>query len=365
VKISTLTVLKGTLKLMAWIKAKSAVGVGVIALLAVGAVWQKYEIRREGLALVSLRVVNAPLGDVIHKIERQTGQTIAWDKRLDCRVTLAVNSIPLPQVLNQLNLQAGSYWTVDYAVYDSRKALGRLETALHGDATLGAVGWTNLSSGKLDIEIKTRTVNPNGSTEAETEALTFERTPGRGLARIRAAILVDSDLIKKPPPRMMTPAQMDFMKTNIGVPITPDSPGWDLFKDAFQNINSTPSPQQRIEQAIEAGTNDGVLAPERMLAEIQMVPKFDNGPVPATPDEAEQLAKKAHASWAIIYTLRQSPVEHLGLTLFHLGEPAPPIATNSAQAMQQRQIERLTLTPEQRAAHARTFAALKQQLQTP
>jgi RNA polymerase sigma factor (sigma-70 family) len=357
-----LTLLQQTLKLMAWTKIKTTVIAGTLALLTIGTAWQKYEIHRGVHGLVTLHVVNAPLGEVIHNIERQSGQAIAWERRLDCRVTIAVNGMPLPQVLNQLNLQAGSYWTVDYAVYDSEKALGRLATALHGDATLNAVGWTNLSSGKLDIEIKTRTVNSNGSTAGETESVTLERTPDRGFARIRATIPADSDLLKKSPPRMMTPEQMDFMKTNIGVVITPESPGWDLFN--FGNLG-TPGPQQLIDQAIEAGTNDGVLAPERMLAEIQMLPMLDNGPVPATPEKAQELAKKARASWAVIYTLRQSPVEHLGLTLFHLGEPAPPVATNAAQRVQEREIEQLILTPEQRAAHARTFAALKQQHQTP
>jgi RNA polymerase sigma factor (sigma-70 family) len=45
---SVLTLLKGTLKLMAWTKIKSAVVVGTVALLTAGTVWQKYEIHRAG-----------------------------------------------------------------------------------------------------------------------------------------------------------------------------------------------------------------------------------------------------------------------------------------------------------------------------
>ena len=126
-------------------------------------------------------------------------------------------------------------------------------------------------------------------------------------------------------------------------------------------------PAAVIKQAVRDGTNDGVLAPERMLADMQLLPRIDERlPVAATPEKAEQIAKKARASWATIYTLRQSPLAHIGITLVHLDEAVPPSPfpppgdTNIAQRIQQQQIQSLTLTPEQRALHAQALANLKQ-----
>jgi len=104
---SVMTILKGTLKIMAWTKIKTAALAGAVALLAASTAWQKYEIHRAGRGLVSLHVVNAPLDEVIRKIERQSGQTIAWDRRLHGPVTLTVNDMPLAQVLNQGNHHQG------------------------------------------------------------------------------------------------------------------------------------------------------------------------------------------------------------------------------------------------------------------
>ena len=90
---STLTLIKGALKFMAWTKIKTAALAGTVTLLAISTAWQKYEIHRAGRGLVTLHVVNAPLDEVIHKIERQSGQAIAWDGGY-WPVTLTVNDMP-------------------------------------------------------------------------------------------------------------------------------------------------------------------------------------------------------------------------------------------------------------------------------
>jgi RNA polymerase sigma factor (sigma-70 family) len=54
---STLTLIKGTLKIMAWTKIKTAALAGAVALLAASTAWQKYEIHRAGRGLVTLHVV--------------------------------------------------------------------------------------------------------------------------------------------------------------------------------------------------------------------------------------------------------------------------------------------------------------------
>ena len=134
-------------------------------------------------------------------------------------------------------------------------------------------------------------------------------------------------------------------------------------------------PQEIINQAVRNGTNDGVLAPERMLVDLQLVPRIDEAvPVAATPEKAEHLAQKAHASWATIYTLRQSPLVQFGISLVHRGEPDPnplsspssrPLwmptnATQIAQSVQQAAINSLTLTSDQRAFRNQALAKLKQ-----
>jgi RNA polymerase sigma factor (sigma-70 family) len=367
---SVLTILKGTLKLMAWTKIKTAALAGVLALLTVTTVWQKYEIHRAGHGLVTLHVVNAPLGDVIRKIERQSGQAISWDRHLDGPVTLSVQDMPLPQVLNQLILQIGAYWTVDYAVFDSKTALHNLETALQSETSLREAGWTNLSRGWFDFQINVGSTRPAGMGRGGMASFggRGRAVPGRGLARVTVTVPFQAPVLDDPG---ITRALFDANSMSNG-------PAKIQARAAAQKALSEArlkrgDPREVITQALRDGTNAGVLMPERTLAAIQLLPRIEDAiPVPATPDEADLLAKKAHASWATIYTLRRSPLPHLGVSLVHLGEPVPPSpfrgpATNAAerlsqlaQQIQQQETDGLTLTADQRVLHAQTLAHLKQ-----
>ena len=368
---STLTLIKGALKIMAWTRIKTAVAVGTVALLAAGTALQKYEIHREGHGLVTLHVVNAPLDEVIRKIEHQSGQAIAWDRRLHGPVTLTVNDMPLGQVLNQLILQTGAYWTVDYAVFDSKSALRKLETALQGEMELRDAGWTNLSCGPLGVEVTIRSVGraPNG---VFGTVVSGGRSGPPGAVLTRMTVVVPFQL--SPPGDA---ANWRAISEAHSMPEGPDR------MQAIEAANKTMSearlkrgdPQEIIKQAVRNGTNDGVLAPERMLVDLQLVPRIDEAvPVAATPEKAEHLAQKAHASWATIYTLRQSPLAQFGITLVHRGEPDPnppsspssrPLwvptnATQIAQSVQQAAINSLTLTSDQRAFRNQELAKLKQ-----
>ena len=364
-----LTLLQQTLKLMAWTKINTAAVAATLALLAVGTAWQEYEIHRAGHGLVTLHMINAPLGEVIHIIERQSGQAIAWDRRLAGPVTLNVNDMPVAQVLNLLILQAGAYWTADYAIYDSKSALHKLETALQGEMALRDAGWTNLSSGILVGQLTTKFVGygPNGA--FGTQSLfqpVGRRNPGSAIVRMSVII-----------PHFQETSREDFTNAQalFNAFSMPEGPArTEVIAAAHQaqsearlNKLKGGDPAEVIAQAVLDDTNDGVLAPERILADLQLLPRIDKAiSVAATPEKAEQLAKKARASWAAIYTLRQSPVPHLGVTLVHQGEPVPPSPfllrgdTNFAQREQQRQIESLTLTPDQRDLLAHTLAQLKQ-----
>jgi hypothetical protein len=301
---------------------------------------------------------------VIRKIERQSGQTIAWDRRLHGPVTLTVNNMPLAQVLNQLILQAGAYWTVDYAVFDSKSALHKLETALQEATELRDAGWTNLSGGPLGVELTMKRVGfaPNGARASGGSVASWRSTPGS--VPVRMTVVV---------PFQVSPPEdaANFLAVREAHSL-PEGPGkTEAVAAAEKSLSEARlkrgDPAAVISQAVSTGTNDGVLAPERMLADLQLLSRIDERiPLAATPENAEQIAKKARAAWAIIYTLRQSPLAHTGITLVHLDEAVPPSPfpppgdTNFALRIQQQQIQSLTLTPEQRALHAQALANLKQ-----
>jgi RNA polymerase sigma factor (sigma-70 family) len=361
---SVMTILKGTLKLMAWTKIKTSALAGAVALLAASTAWQKYEIHRAGRGLVTLHVVNAPLDEVIRGIERQSGQAIAWDRRLQGPVTLTVNNMPAAQVLNQVILQTGAYWTVDYAVYQSKSALHKLETALQGEMELRQAGWTNLSGGPLGVELTMKRVGfaPNGARASGASVASWRSTPGS--VPVRMTVVV--------PFQVTPPEETANVRARFEALSMPEGPARSQAIEAADKAMSEArlkrgDPHEVIKQAVSAGTNDGVLAPERMLADMQLLPRIDERIfVAATAEKAEQIAKKTRASWAIIYTLRQSPLPHTGITLVHLDEAVPPsplprpVDTNVAPRLQQQEIQSMTLTPEQRALHAQTLASLKQ-----
>src|SRR6476660_2833782 len=95
--------------------------VAVIGTLVGKSVWDRQH------QLVSLHVRNAPLGEVIQKLERQTGQKIAVDKKLDGLITLDMARKPLAAVLDRVGEQCGASWRTVHAVYESVSALPELE----------------------------------------------------------------------------------------------------------------------------------------------------------------------------------------------------------------------------------------------
>ncbi len=125
------------------------VGSAILAMAAVGtwvgrAIWAKQH------GLVTLSVRNAPLSEVIRKLERQTGQKIAVDRKLDGLVTLDIKRKPLPSVLDKISEQCGASWRTVHAVYEAKYALPELESALYGDKKLDEVGWKMIAPGGLD-----------------------------------------------------------------------------------------------------------------------------------------------------------------------------------------------------------------------
>lgn len=116
-----------------------------IALIAAGGAWAARILWRVHRQLVTLNVREMPLADVLHKIERQTWTKIRAEKALNTRITLHVQNQPLSEVLDRLAEQAGARWCKISAVYDSKPALERLESALRTSGKLEPAGWLRLA----------------------------------------------------------------------------------------------------------------------------------------------------------------------------------------------------------------------------
>jgi hypothetical protein len=119
--------------------------ISVTVLAVAGGAWVGRAIYRAKRNIVSIDVYNAPLADVIRKLERQTRETILARADIQTKVTLKVKNVPLEEALDQLGRQAGVNWSKWHAVYDSSRALDKLETALRNRAKLEDAGWTNLA----------------------------------------------------------------------------------------------------------------------------------------------------------------------------------------------------------------------------
>jgi len=110
-------------------------------LLLVGSLWFGRTAWRAHRQLVTLDVRNAPLAEVLRKVERQTWKKIRAEKKLDARITLRVTDKPLAYVMDQLAEQSGAHWSTLYAVYASGRALNKLDMVLSGDGKLEPAGW--------------------------------------------------------------------------------------------------------------------------------------------------------------------------------------------------------------------------------
>lgn len=119
--------------------------ISVAVLVVAGGVWAGRTIYRAKKNIVTIDVYNAPLADVIKKLERQTWETILARSDLQTKVTLKVKNVPLDEALDQLGRQAGVNWSKWHAVHDSSRALEKLETTFRNRAKIEDAGWTNLA----------------------------------------------------------------------------------------------------------------------------------------------------------------------------------------------------------------------------
>ncbi len=130
------------------------------AILMIGGLWFARAAWRAHRQLVSLNVREAPLADVLHRIERQTWTKIRAEKSLaGARITLHVSSQSLRDVLNRIAEQAGAHWSTLYAIYDSAQALQSLDTTLAGNGKLEPAGWKRIAP---DLSVSPETGGDGG-----------------------------------------------------------------------------------------------------------------------------------------------------------------------------------------------------------
>jgi RNA polymerase sigma factor (sigma-70 family) len=331
---STLTMAKCVLKLTTWAKAKTAMAIGAGVMLAAGA------------ASVIIKSVEAPMDNVVSQLERQTGKKIVWDKRLKLPVTFVAKNLSLEEALDQLSVDADAYWTADYAIFNSDRTLRQLLSALHEGVELQSAGWTNLSSAPHRPEMNIR--GYRGLAQSGETIPLGTNTPGYIVGML--VVLGREASIQQDQRTRESMARMRQAIRNHQRP-----------EPARPDLRAT------VQQAMTAGMPEGVLVPERILADTGLITKLHSPlPASATQETAAQIAKTLHASWTTIYTLRKSPIEGAGIKLIHngrrsfYGDDMEASGETLEMRLTRAEKERTSLTSEERAAHERAAHALKQ-----
>ncbi len=355
------------------IPIRSLVLVASLLAAAGGGVWAWQAWRHARLDLVTLRVRNEPLASVIRRMERQTRESIALDSRLDARVTLDLDGVPLADALQEVAERIGGLARATYAVFERRPALDRLAALIRAGTAPESAGWTNLSG----------SLGPSGM---GADALQLDELP----AEVREALARGDKQV-----RVLRDGGHE------GGSGTPGEPGWDrapgeaagpsgsgqrrmeVVEDVIRGgpepavggrrgeRAGRSSPSRRVLVRASGETVDGEgglrefdLSPERLLLETRLVPALAGGTNDAVrfgpAAGAPEIARRVRGQWARLFTLERSPVPHLpGLRTMTGSVTGPPpgpganLSELAASEVRRGQYERLQrLTPEQRARAA-------------
>jgi hypothetical protein len=321
-------------------------------IVALAGAWYARHSWRMSRGLVTVRVRNAPVAEVIRQLERQTGQKIALDQRLNTRVTLQLRNKPLSAVLDRLAFQCGANWSTVYAVYESGAALKGLELALRGDRKLQEAGWKTIAP----IELSPGDVDPEHpgavwKTGAGGPAH-FEDSVAAGA---RGPVKIEEDVVAGGPEQMGGPGPLS---------------GGGVVKIVRQRGGPNSGPVE-----------EETWSPTELVLESKLSPRLKDDPLRgAGPEDAAAVAREVKGRWTAYYALRKSALNGLGLTAMpkimrlppggpgRLGdkavgqggalsepkhEPMLPGADLETAARQQRLDDFGLLTPEQRVQRAR------------
>jgi len=301
--------------------------------------------------LVTLRVRNAALAEVVRNIERQTSERIPVDKDLEAvKVTLEVKNMPLADVLDLLCDQTCARWSETFAVYGSGRALPRLESVLRGDLSFDVAGWTNATA-----------VSSGGGVHTTHSA-------GAGTPPVLSGWPRSHRAVMKSQPDGST--KMAMLGVNGEVKVTrtlPDGSSQDLQPD------SEPGLVRALLNDGDGGPMGDGWNPTQLVLESSIVGAFgEEVPSQPSPECARQAAERAHGKWKTYYVIQSSPWPAViraprFLSAQSQSSSAPgtvtahPAAlgwTNDPEHIQQEILEyvrqnELRMTPEQRVQRAR------------
>jgi hypothetical protein len=354
--------------------------------------WTWQTVRHAHLDLVTLHVRNAPLREVLRRIEKQTGERLVADPRLanpGSTVQLDLDAAPLDLALDRIAEQTGGFWRTLYAVHEAPAAAGRLASVLAQGGDPSATGWTNLSALPAPPPDLEADLGPPGPTP---RILRFGGGPP------------DSGSLPHPPPEILEEARRSGKRLVVVHQDTPSQPhppelgdnprpgpvppGTDTEDDdggnAGLDVVRLPPPGGRpgplrmlVRTTGSAAGSDGDLrefdlSPERLLLETRLLPRLPADPAPFLPsaEDAARLADRVKGRWTRLHTLEPAPFPDLpgevrrvlrsGPTRGEGGaspgrgpvrppDPAEMLA-RAEQDLRRRQFDRLDrLTPEQRA----------------
>ena len=319
------------------------------ALVMAGGIWFGRAAWRAHKQIITLHVRNAPLAEVLRKVESQTWKKIRAEKNLDARITLNVTDKPLSDVLDLIGEQAGARWSTLHAVYNSARARRSLDSALRGDGKLEPAGWTKIAPSTPSPE-----------------------TPG-------------PDAIG--PIRLTGPGPDGSMPLpGGGRVIVKRGPGGEMVVNANSDVELGPSQQQRFRIGEMAGGKGGQMmvrkagdgpmifqngsgavemwSPEELLLESTLTNRLAGKQVetnektlkdgsPANAAEAARVAQEVKGKCDNFIAFRKS--------LMGIGFPRPGNGPPNIAAFRQAQNDRFArLTPEQRVQRARQRLASSQ-----
>ena len=339
----------------------------MVAVVALGGAWFGRAAWRAHRNLVTLHVRNVPLAQVIRKIERQTWERIALDKRLDSLITMNVKNKPLSVVLDRIAQQCGGRWTTVYAVYDSKRALPKLEAALFGNQKLEEAGWKLIAPVGLEGEGSPMGgIIAGGSPVIMSNSAVANTSGGAGVF-LKNGKVPDKDL----PPGAVVTTEDAVVRSNGAREGRP--PG----ATQFSGKGGAPVMiTMRRRGDGSGGVEQEAWSPEELVIEERLNPRLGDGfSVSPTIEGASYTAKQVKGSWKTYYALKKSLVpmnlpmmggsggrpfggieitKGRGTNDSKMARHGAPSSEELAQALQQQRLEDLArLTPEQRVLRSR------------
>jgi hypothetical protein len=345
-------------------------------LIALAVVWAGNVLWCAHRNLVTLHVRNAPLAEVLRKIERQTWEHISVDPKLNGLVTLNVRNKSLAQVLDRIGQQCGARWTTVYAVYGFKSALPKLESALFGDKKLDDVGWKLIAPAGLESDGTSGTPVEfragSGSPVIMSNGMAFGGSgsgAGPGVGINGGPLPSPQDL---PPGAVVSTEDAMINGGQSG----PDPRG--VMVQGRQRPGRPVMVTMRKRADGSGVIEQEIWTPVELVLESRLTPRLgETNALSPTPEGAAQTARQVKGSWKTYYALRKSSMPMnfgAGGGNLKVREPAKSIelagkfGTNSsamprhaapsvddiAQSIQQQRLDDLgRLTPEQRVLRAR------------